>query len=281
METQANFLEVPKLLEQSLPGRGVWFVGYALGLFLLVLLASAYVAAAYPKWGNAANLGSAFVTLLIVVGLVGLTVRAARRNRAEQARLEGIDELIQLRRWQEAAGVLEQFLSFPTASHAGRIQGLIYLSMVLTRYHRFDEAIDASNYVLEHVQLDPVTEYTVKLSRAMAMLRLDHLVDADQAISELRRMGEGESGSLSLIEIYRDVKTGHPEEAVDLFSKRLTSMRQQLGHRVGDAYALAGKAMRMLGRLDDARRFWTDATILISAEELIRRYPELDGMNAN
>ena len=171
--------------------------------------------------------------------------------------------------------MIKQYLSKPTCTHMGRIQGLIYLSMVLMRYHQFEQAINVQNYIFEHVQLDPGTEYGVKLSRAMAMLREDHLVDADRAIGELRRMSGGDSGALALLELYRDVKTGHPAEAVEIFSSKLKAMKEQLGHRVADAYALGSKAMRMLGRTEEGEKLWEDATTLVAANELVRRYPEL------
>jgi tetratricopeptide (TPR) repeat protein len=176
------------------------------------------------------------------------------------------------------------------------VQALIFLSSVLARYNRFDDAIAVQNHLLEHVNLDPSTAHALRLGRAMAMLREDHLFDADRAISELRRevsratqatAAEEEppaptpptvSAGLALIEMYRDVKTGHPDEAIEMFNKTLPSLRRQLGHRVSDAYALAAKAYDFLGNAPEAQSHWTQATLLSPVMELKRRYPELSLM---
>ena len=52
-------------------------------------------------------------------------------------------------------------------------------------------------------------------------------------------------------------------------------MRQQLGHRVGDAYALAARAYDLLGRQSEAQDAYEKATLLSPVEELNRRYPEV------
>jgi hypothetical protein len=118
--------------------------------------------------------------------------------------------------------------------------------------------------------------YGVRLGRAFAMLRDDHLFDADRAISELRRQpGASDSGGLALVEIFRDVKTGHPDEAIDLFETRLPALRDQLGHRVADAYALASRAYDLRGRDAEARDCWAKATLLAPPGELLRRYPDV------
>src|SRR5262249_12612234 len=156
-------------------------------------------------------------------------------------------------------------------------------------YHRFEDAIAVQDHLLEQVNLDDSTAHALRLGRAMAMLRDDHLFDADRAISDLRRStrraeesdpnanaGPGfESAGLALIEIYRDVKTGHPAESIELFNAKLPILRQQLGHRVGDAYALSARAYDLLGRQCEAQDAYEKATLLSPVEELNRRYPEV------
>jgi len=143
------------------------------------------------------------------------------------------------------------------------------------------------DHLIENVDLDPSTVHALRLGRAMAMLREDHLFDADRAISELRRdvsravdpsqpdEAAPISAGLSLIEIYRDVKTGHAAEAIELFNRTQQVMRQQLGHRVADAHGLIAKAHDFLSDAQQARLHWERATVLSPAIELVRRYPEL------
>ena len=190
--------------------------------------------------------------------------------------VEAAGELVQLRRWPQAGLVLEQILSRPSPSHLLRSQALMYLATVLARYHRFDDAIAVQNHLLDHALLDRNSAFALRVGRAMAMLREDHLFDADRAISEMRRLeGPEESAGLALVEIYRDVKTGHPDEAIDLFETKLPTLRDQLDHRVADAYALASRAYDLRGRDAEARDAWAKATLLVPPGELVRRYAEV------
>lgn len=253
--------------------------GYGAGILLLILLLGMWIASQSAGAAKVVEL----VTPLLVLGLLGvmmaMTAMAMRKRREEMRQLEGVEELFQLRRWGEAGMLLEDLLSRPMRVPAARAQALIFLAGLLARYHRFEDAIGVQEYLLDHAHFDPGTEFGLKLGRAMAMLRLDHLVDADRAIGELRRMaGERESAGLALVEMYRDVKTGHPEEALRVLDERLGAIREQMGARVADAYGLGARAQDMLGRESEARATWEKATLLTPAVELVRRYPELEAM---
>jgi len=193
----------------------------------------------------------------------------------EQAAVSSIAELVQLRRWPESALALQQFLSRPTRTHPFRAEAIVYLGAVLSRYHRFDDAIVVHNYLLEHELLNEGSAYGVRIGRAMAMLREDHLFDADRAISELRRIGPKDSAGFALVEIYRDVLTGHPEDAIGIFVEKLPVLREQLGHRLGDVYALVARAYDLLDRKTEAADAFRRATLLAPIVELCRRYPEV------
>jgi tetratricopeptide (TPR) repeat protein len=216
-----------------------------------------------------------FVGSVAFAGFVGV-----RRARAEYAAVGAVEELIQLRRWPEAGLLLQTMLSRPARSPFSRAQLLLYLSMVLARYHRFEDSVTVHDYVLHEIPLDDATEHAVRLARAMSLLREDNLLDADRAISELRRASRGmESAGLALVEIYRDVKTGHPAEAVEMFESRLQVMRKQLGHRAADVWALAARAYDLLGRTTDARAAFENATLLTPLAEIVRRYPEVEPLS--
>ena len=278
--TPPPFLDVPTLLESSMPRTRVNWFWYAVGIFLLIVLGATLIARQSVLMGQLVKAASGIVMVGLMAALVACTVVIVRRHRAEQQRLEGISELIQLRRWDQAAGLLTHMLLQPARSPALRSQALIYLAAVLARYHRFDEAIAVQDHLLENELVDAPTAYGLRLGRAMAMLREDHLFDADRAISELRRDGAGEdSAGLTLIEIYRDVKTGHPAEAVAMFKEKLTVLRDGLGHRVADAWALAARAYDLLGQEADARDAFARATLLSPPAELYRRYPEVQKLS--
>jgi len=212
-----------------------------------------------------------FVGCVMLVGFASV-----RRVRAEQAAVGAVDELVQLRRWPEAGLMLQTMLSHPARSPLARAQSLLYLAMVLARYHRFEDSVAVHDYILSEIPLDDVTDHAVRLGRAMSLLREDNLLDADRAIAELRRTSRGvESAGLALVEIYRDVKTGHPAEALQMFESRLPAMRRQLSHRVADAWALVARAYDLLNRPQDAQSAYENATLLMPLAELTRRYPEI------
>jgi tetratricopeptide (TPR) repeat protein len=276
-----TFLDVPALLERSEPRPRASWLGYAAGAVVLVLLMGLLNVAPTENGRNVARLVSAVVLAGFVSAVGFYFVGTVRRHKAELAMAEAAAELVRLRRWPQAGLALEQVLSNPTRTHTVRAQALVSLATVLARYHRFDDAIAVQDHLIDSDRIDPDTSFRLRAARAMAMLRQDHLVDADRAMSELRRLeGTGESAGLALVEIYRDVKTGHPAEAIDVFQTKLPSLRDQLGHRAADAYALTARAFQQLGRDAEAADAWAKATLLVPALELVRRYPEVEPVAA-
>ena len=276
MDSPAPFLDVHTLMDASQPRqRGGWF-WYIVGIFLLIVLSSAYVSRISRAWALAVDIISQLLLVGVIVALAVAKSLLARRRRDEMRKVEALEELVQLRRWPEAAALAQEFLSKPTLTPQARAQALIYLSSILARYQRFEDAIAVHNHLLETINFDDGTAHGIRLGRAMAMLREDHLVDADAAMSELRRMSQGrDSAGLALVQLYRDVKTGHPTEAIEHFHESLPMFRQQLGHRTGDAYALLAKAYDMLARSDEAQTAYEKATLLTPLAELNRRFPEV------
>jgi tetratricopeptide (TPR) repeat protein len=277
-----HFLDVSWLLSASEPRRPLprlWF--FLGGLFSIMMLSAMMSGASGATRGVAEGL----LGLLMAALMAGLLVAShmlVRRLRAEQQLVEGIGELLQLRRWTEAAGQLDTFLGAPTRTQAMRVEALRYLGVVLARYQRYDDAVTVYDYLLDREAVDAGAAYGLRLGRAMAMLREDRLVDADRAISELRRLppSQLDPAGLGLLELYRDVKTGHADDAVVRFEKLLPAFRKHLGHRSADAWALVARAYDLLGRPADAKRAFHNATLLAPPVELFRRYPEvkkLDG----
>lgn len=278
MESVPPFLDVNTLLDASRPRPRIPFFQFLMGGFVLAIVLS---------WalGRSASSGQEqdLFQSLIGFGLMGfvacimiggfISVRAVRQ---EQAAVGTLDELIQLRRWPEAGLLLQTILSRPARSPVARAQSLLYLAMVLARYHRFEDSVAVHDYILKEIPVDDVTDHGLRLGRAMSLLREDNLLGADRAISELRRTSRGiESAGLALVEIYRDVKTGHPAEAIEMFQSRLSAVRRQLGHRVADAWALVARAYDMLDRQPEAQAAYENATLLLPLAELARRYPEI------
>lgn len=245
-----------------------------------ILLVSVFGAFASDRTGTekfVVDSLSALALLGLVVAFFTFSSSLVKKMRAEQQTVEGIGELVQMRRWTEAAAQLDHYLSSPARNQTLRVQALVYLSAVLARYQRHVDAIEVHDYLLESEMLDSASNYGLRLGRAMAMLHEDQLLDADRAISELKRQGPSgvESGGLALVEIYRDVKTGHSEDAVIRFKKSLPAMKQQLGHRIADAWALVARAYDLLNQPAEAAEAFRNATLLTPPIELFRRYPEV------
>jgi hypothetical protein len=270
---------VHALLRDSVPRRRIGGLRYAsavfVGLVILSLMADQSIAGV-----QSSVRAISFVAMVgLMVGLGMMTWITAKDVQREQAEADAVEEMIQLRRWPEAAVFLQSLLSRPARRVEARVRGLVYLAAVLARFHRFADAITVYDHLLEQGLVDEQTAHGLRIGRAMAMLRDDRLFDADRAIGELRRSAHAdESGGLALVEIYRDVKTGHPREAIDMFDARWRVMRDQLGHRVADAYALVARAHDLLGDDEAARGAYEKATLLTPEGELHRRYPEIAGL---
>jgi tetratricopeptide (TPR) repeat protein len=282
--TDLPFLDIETLLQTSEP-RERWggFRLFAGGMTIAVLLGWFFTDQ------KASGAGYSVFASVVLAGVVAswalsnvLNNRAARR---EHQTLEAIEELLQLRRWPQAAFMVQSFLSRPAQSHAARAQALLFLAMVLSRYHRFEDSVAVHDYLLQDIPLDDSAAYSVRLGRAMALLREENLLDADRAIAELRRdtRGGGISGAgtagLALVEIYRDVKTGHPVEAAEMFEERLPLIRKHLGHRIADAWGLVARAYDMQGQAEKAATAFQNATLLVPLGELKRRYPEIGALS--
>src|SRR3954463_8127856 len=122
------FLDVPTLLESSQPAPRVSWFWYSVGLFLLLVLFSAWAGRQSAALANAVRVFSALSMIGIIVGLTLITWFTVRRAREEQLQLEAVEELVSLRRWPQAGLLLEHMLSQATRTPGGRIQALLYLT---------------------------------------------------------------------------------------------------------------------------------------------------------
>ena len=272
--TPDSFLDTAALIRGSMPRPRRLWLWYATLAVVVMILTSIVTAEENPQLQAIVRFLSGLLMFAMVLAMGWFASHTLKQQRREQQRVETIEELIQLRRWDHAAGMIQAMLSRPTLTMSGRLQALFYLSGVLARYDRFADAIVVHDYLLSHAQFDPITAHGLKLMRAMALLREDHLVDADRAMGELRREAPDSAG-LALVEIYRDVKTGHPDEAIEVFKAKSAAIRTQLGHRIADAYILVARAHDVLDQSTEAAAAYENATLLTPVEELLRRYPEV------
>ena len=114
MQSGPEFLEVNALLERSQPKPRVSWMGYGAGVFLLIVLVSAYITAKSPQFESAVDAFSRMLLIAVMVGMAVLMNWTVRRQRAEIRRVEALEELVQLRRWAEGAGLAQD------TSHSAR-----------------------------------------------------------------------------------------------------------------------------------------------------------------
>ncbi len=213
-----------------------------------------------------------------------------KNQRSENAQLNQIEDQIALKRYPEAASMLQYMMSTPMRTQPNRLRAMFLLGAVLSRMLRFEDALIPFNSLIQDEELVGPAGVAVKLGRAMAMLHSDHLFDADRAISDLRktidRPTEGQEftynqsespvmAALRLVELYRDVKTGHADEAVKLFERDQQLLTSGLGHRVGEAYALVAVAYDRMNQSVRAQDCYSSGTALQPAGDMLNLYPEL------
>src|SRR5687768_10457990 len=94
-----QFLDVPRLIEASVPQpRPVW-VWYALMGFALLVLTMTFAASGNPQAQAALQAVGGIAMLGSVVAMGLYTSHTVKQQRQEQQRVEAIEELVQLRRW--------------------------------------------------------------------------------------------------------------------------------------------------------------------------------------
>lgn len=281
------FSDVEGLLDRSRPGVSRMRFWQAGVIFLAMVVLGGFLGRSQATLGPLVDVISGVILASLVGAFFGINWSTVRRFRRETAAVQAIEELVQLRYWPQAAVGLRELLSQPMNLPSNRCHALMLLGGVLNRYNLFDSALRVQQSLIDDRQLDPFSEMTIRLSRAATLLREDRLFDADRAIVELRRQiiriresagNETPAGmlasGLTLVELYRDVKTGHPNEAIELFAKQRESLREHLGHRLAEALVLVARAHAMIGQSSEAASCYRDATTLQPAAELHRRYPE-------
>ncbi len=179
------FLDVPTLLEASRPQKRINFFWSFAGVFGLLLVMQ-FAGGADDATRKAIEFFTGLMLLTLVGASVGFSVFTMRRLRAQQQTVDAIEEMMLLRRWDPAGLLLNRFLSSPVRSSHLWAAGLTRLAELLGRHHRFEDAITVQNFIIENQLLDDHGDYLMRMARTMAMLREDHLVDADRAISDLR-----------------------------------------------------------------------------------------------
>src|SRR5690349_2791579 len=104
----APFLDVPYLLDASQPrARGSWFAP-GIATLIVVVFVSAYFSSKSPTYKSIVDAISALAMIGVVIAMGVVMWTTVRRQQGERARIDAIEELVQLRRWQQAAAMLQR-----------------------------------------------------------------------------------------------------------------------------------------------------------------------------
>ncbi|MBC7782705.1 MAG: hypothetical protein H7144_02615 [Burkholderiales bacterium] len=273
------------------PGLGIFRPGTGLGFLVAGMVVAVLPIDLHVRIALVTIIGLAFFTSFAVFWWM------VRAYRTETVALSQIEDLVALRRHHDAGLRLQWLMASPMRTEQNRLRAIFLLGATLSRLLRFEDCLIAFNELVQTERIAGTSSIAVKLGRAMAMLHSDHLYDADSAINELRRLidrGGVEAemrkldvdapiappeapiiAALRLVELYRDIKTGHSSEATALFENNLPLMRAGLGHRVGEAHALVAVAYDRLGNESAARQRFGEGTALQAVADLLNLYPEL------
>lgn len=232
---------------------------------------------------DGASLVRKIVPLIVPLGVLAFALcwgaHLAAEMRAEDRAVGNAEDALHAERLELAAHIIANLTASAMYSNANRFRALwVYIGALLD-LRRFDDVVSASGQMLaEGVPSDMAGPLWAAM--AYSLLREDRLVDATGALHELRKLSRSDSAGpapamLALVEMYRDVTSGHPDEVLESHAKHRDAIAAALGYRVSDADALAALAAHLRQRHDFAATLWQRATLLQPAAELLTRYPEL------
>lgn len=169
----------------------------------------------------------------------------------------------------------------------GRV--VAFMAMCLDHLMAYDAAIASYSYLIDRLPGEHPTRVHLQLQRTIAQLANDQLADADDAIRRLRGVIVEQPGTPAFAlyrfaQVYQNVRTFHYEEATRLDADLLQTLRP-LGVEAGYGHALMALSHLQLAmrdaaeqpeaHRDEARTWWSRATLLLPQDTLTTRYREL------
>ena len=145
-----------------------------------------------------------------------------------------------------------------------------------------DAAMVAFDHLLEGMPTDHPGAFAMHVQRAILFFHHDRLADGDDTLRKLRNTVDRYEGTplgaaYHVARLVQSVKTHHFAEGVEDVTDPVTTFRP-LGVESGYGHALLALCLRHTGRFTEADDAWRRATLLLPADTLTRRFPELDAM---
>lgn len=260
------------LIVSSRPGGG-FFRGWRLVLLGLSILLGAFIAEpdALPEpWGH-------LVPQALLLGITVVILRGALLQRRTARLMLEVFEAVQLQHWPEASTGLQQLLSRPVRHPHARAELLLSLASVAESQHCFEAAQHVYESVLNEESADPLQLHTARVALAATLLRTGQITDAVSLVDKLSRaeLPPPLRAQVELVSLFREVVMGQAQDNVEQADSRRQLFREHLSTRAGYGYGLLAAACDRAGRVEEARRYWHDATLLIRPSELLARFGEL------
>lgn len=249
----------------------------------LPLILMVVVLALWSKW-PALWLGP-WLVLFILLMAANLRARSIQRMERLTQQAQG---LALFRRYPDSLRVA--WRSLPTLVSAAPLhrQAVACIAHNLDELSAYAAAIVAYDYLIDNLPAGEPLAVEYQIHRATALIAVDRLTDADEALRRLRHAVSGiEHGGIGaayrLARLAQQVRTGHYDAAVEDAESLFNTLRP-LGIRAGYGHALAAFSYHQLGRFKQADTlshvdlWWSRATLLLTPQAIVQRFPDLEPM---
>ncbi len=231
------------------------------------------------------------LSLVILVGLGISVIRSVTRRKVLAKCSQQVSDLCLQEKWSQAIEPLRRLLGKPVALAQIRYQGLLELAGVAEHTGQLKGATEIYEAIARE-QPHGLLGSLALVGKAIVLLKLDQLADADTIIRRLEVSVESRSlKSLVLLgRLYQQIKTGHYSDALTESSNKCELARTGMSSKAAYVYALLGLAYRhqeMSASSDEspgnspeaggsnAEVLWQQATMLLGPDILVEKFPEL------
>lgn len=264
-----------------------WFPMIAMSIVLGLSVTTNHPVVLVPLW-------------LCVIGMMIYFGMRAQWHRAVDARVNELQQMAMLRHFSDALRLAWRTL--PSVRAIPELHGrtVLMIAHCLDHLRQPEAALIAYENVIRGLPGDLAITAQLQIQQAMTQLAADHLLDADRALRKLRSRAQELpnsviSGSYRLACLVQQSRTHHFADAVNE-SQNVVEELRPLGIEAGYGHALLALAHDKLAsrtspealaepdqlalHAEQARRCWERATLLLSPESLVDRYPELSPLAA-
>ena len=280
---EVNFTD---LITSSRPRRKLTKIGTFILIGFILLIWSLLVSPATEQ-GRLIPMLLSWVILICLV--VSLTISTSRRKDLAKWSRQASDLCLQ-EKWSQAIEPLRRLLAKPVPSAQIRYQGLLELAGVAEHSERLEGAAEIYEAITRE-QPQGLLGSLALVGKAIVLLKLDHLADADDIIRRLEVSVQSRSlkSLVVLARLYQQIKTGHYAEALADKSSKCELARVGMSTKAAYVYALLALGCRRqeiaasveeaadesLTAGCEAEMLWQQATMLLEPDILLEKFPEL------